>query len=123
MAWVAIIGAAVSAYSQNRAQKSSQRAATQGDLKSLGAAGNEDRRTLAYEAAINDYYGQLGNERARKSLGNFAAWSNPNLRGGDYHQEPPPTEPTLPPMYRYDKMPNLAQPAGVFARTNQARSY
>ena len=94
MSWGAVGSiaiAAVGSYAQSRSDRRSQRDQAGLDRLSLMTGGDEDRRTVAFEAALQNHYQQQSNDRARKSLANFARFSTAP-QGGEPYYEPEQTQ-------------------------------
>ena len=90
--WIQLAVAAVGAYAQSRQDRSNSRDEAVQDRLALMTRGDEDRRTSAFEAALQDYYGQQGNDRARKSLANFARFSTAPQSDTPYYTPEAPTK-------------------------------
>ena len=91
--WVTIAVAAVGAVASYQSSRKASQAQAGATRKQIREQGEESRRSAAFEGALADYYQQQGNDRARKSLGNFAKWSTVAPPTTPYYQPTPPAMP------------------------------
>lgn len=73
--WWDVAIAAFGSYAQSRENDRGRRAEARDTERAQRTGGDEDRRTVAFTRALDDYYKQAGNARARKSLANFSRFS------------------------------------------------
>ena len=79
--WTSIAIAAIGSYASSKE-----------DDKKSKKDHQEERKTLAYQAELANYYDQLNKERSRKSLANFSKWASPTSRGDYYAPAPSETD-------------------------------